>query len=225
MSKNVLQTGPKGLDAEAILQDGLELMEEIGPDSFSVRKLAAKIGCDPMAILYHFKSKRGLERAMADMLITKIRHPEVGQPWRACLSDVALQYRSLALDHPQSFPLLMRYWTTGPADFELMEIMFEALHKANIGDVLAGKLVFGFYASILGLALAEVGGLLKPPAPDIVEEIRGLPDGAFPNVKALLRDVEQRGSDGAFRAAIDVMLDGIEAAGRQAWQADGAQSL
>ncbi len=43
----------------------LELMEAGGEVGFTLRKLGVRVGCDPMSILYHFKSKEGLYRAMA----------------------------------------------------------------------------------------------------------------------------------------------------------------
>ena len=45
----------------------LALLEDVG-EAFSVRKLAQSVGCDPMSVLYHFKSKEGLSRAIANAL-------------------------------------------------------------------------------------------------------------------------------------------------------------
>ena len=63
--------GPRGLAKNEIVETAVSLMEEVGEAAFSVRKLGGRVGCDPMAILYHFKNKDGMYRAMADALAKK----------------------------------------------------------------------------------------------------------------------------------------------------------
>ena len=54
---------------------------------FSVRKLAQSVGCDPMSVLYHFKSKEGLSRAIANALSRSLVPVDPSLPWRERLRD------------------------------------------------------------------------------------------------------------------------------------------
>ncbi|MBN3785001.1 TetR family transcriptional regulator, partial [Burkholderia sp. Ac-20345] len=92
--------GPRGLDKDAIVAAALALLEDVGEAAFSVRKLAQSVGCDPMSVLYHFKSKEGLSRAIANALSRSLVPVDAALPWRERLRDLARQYRALALRYP-----------------------------------------------------------------------------------------------------------------------------
>ena len=190
----------------------VELMEEQGEDGFSIRKLGSRVGCDPMAVLYHFRSKVGLERAMADALNAKLRPVDPKAHWRTRLDDLAHQYRELALCYPQTFPLLMRFWVTGPADYKHAEMIYQALADAGLTDRQMVDVCFGFYASILGLAVAEIGGMLKPATPENIAEVKDLSPEAFPVTTRLIPAFEQQEPGRVYAQMIEMILDGIERA-------------
>lgn len=210
MSKKTTRSGPKGMAPNEILRAALRLMEGEGPEAFSIRKLGAKLGCDPMAVLYHFKSKAGLERAMADALNAEIKPVNMTANWRERLTDVAVQYRSLALRYPRTFPLLMRFWITGPADYRNAEMIYKALADAGLDDRQNVDTCFGLYASLLGLAAAEVGGLLKPATPDIIAEVAGLPPAEYPTMARLIPAFADQKAGLAYETMVQTILDGIE---------------
>ena len=212
MSKKVARLGPKGLSPQEIVAAAVALMEEEGEDRFSIRKLGARIGCDPMAVLYHFRSKVGLERAMADAVNAKLRPVDPTAHWRTRLADLAQQYRDLAIRYPQTFPLLMRFWVTGPADYRHAEMIYQALADAGLDDRQMVDVCFGFYASVLGLAAAEVGGLLKPATPENIAEVKDLSPAAFPMTTRLIPAFEQQEPRRVYAQMIEMILDGIERA-------------
>ena len=210
--KKPSRPGPRGLSPEEIVRAAVELMEERGEEGFSIRKLGTKLGCDPMAVLYHFKSKVRLERAMADALNAELEPVDPEAPWRARLSCLARQYRDLALRYPRTLPLLLRFWVTGPADYRHAEMIYQALADAGFDDQETADVCFGLYASVLGLAVAEVGGLLKPAAPEDIAEVRGLPPEAFPMTTRLIPAFEKQAPGRIYSRSVEIILDGIEAA-------------
>ena len=64
-------TRTRKLNKDELVIAAVTLMEEAGDSGFSLRKLGERVGCDPMAVLYHFKSKEGLLRAMADFPVKR----------------------------------------------------------------------------------------------------------------------------------------------------------
>ena len=45
--------GSRGLSVAQIVEAAVAVQEDVGPEGFSVRKVATRVGCDPMAVLYH----------------------------------------------------------------------------------------------------------------------------------------------------------------------------
>ena len=215
MSKNPGRPGPRGLSADAIVRAAVHVMEESGANGFSIRKVGARVGCDPMAVLYHFKSKVGLERAMADVLSAEIDLASSDRPWRDRLSHWAFQYRALALRYPQTFPLLLQFWVAGPADYRNAEAVYRALADAGFEDDRLVDICFGLYANILGLAAAEAGGLLQPATPEYLAEVRGLDPESFPFTTRLLPAFAAQEPGRVYALMVNILLDGIERASPQ----------
>jgi AcrR family transcriptional regulator len=180
MNIRASRTGPRGLDPGTILDAAVALLEQEGAAGFSVRKLAARVGCDPMAVLYHFGNKDGIERAIGEWLAERIALTNPDAPWDERLMALALQYRDLACRYPRSFPLLLRFWMTGPADLRLAEYGYAAFAEAGHADPAIADLSAGWYASILGLAAAEAGGVLKAASPAAMAALARMDTLKFP---------------------------------------------
>ncbi|KUZ27979.1 TetR/AcrR family transcriptional regulator [Burkholderia territorii] len=201
--------GPRGLDKDAIVAAALALLEEVGEAAFSVRKLAQSVGCDPMSVLYHFKSKEGLSRAIANALSRSLVPVDPSLPWRERLRDLARQYRALALRHRAAFALLQRHMSTGPADLAHIETVHRALADAGIARNALPSLCVGWYASVIGLAAAEAGGLTRPANELELAEMNALSDTAHPLVKSAAPLYAQLDPAAVHDTMLEVLHDGI----------------
>lgn len=208
--------GPRGLDKDAIVAAALALLEDVGEAAFSVRKLAQSIGCDPMSVLYHFKSKEGLSRAIANALSRSLVPVDAALPWRERLRALARQYRALALRYPAAFALLQRHMSTGPADLAHIEAVHRALADAGIPRAALPSVCVGWYASVIGLAAAEAGGLTRAANDVELAEMEALSDTAHPLVKAAAPLYAQLDPTAVHDTMLDVLLDGIAKQARAA---------
>ena len=150
------------------------MLSRDGEVGFSVRKLGVSIGVDPMTVLHHFGSKDELLRRIADRALATVELPVPSADWRADLRHVAVSYRDLAHRHPRVFHLHFRFHATGPADHASSEVVYRALRAAGLSDAEAAGLGLAFYAFILGYALAEAEGLLRPIGEEDAAELRAL---------------------------------------------------
>ncbi len=200
---------PRGLDRSAILEAAFALIDEAGEDGFSVRKVGAAMGIDPMTVLHHFRSKEELLRQIADRALGAIELPKPSGDWRNDLKNVAAAYRRLAHRHPRLFHLHFRFHATGAADHASSEIVYRALLDAGLPPVRAAGLGLSFYAFVLGFALAEIEGLLKPleGAEDL--EMSALAAETYPATAELLPAFRALDSDQAFEDAIGAFIAGI----------------
>ncbi len=94
------------LTQERIAKTSLDLIDEIGLEEFSTRRLGAALGCEAMAIYNHFASKDALLDAVVDKLFRQVSVPTKGEGWEARVRGFAVSYRALAHAHPKAFPLL-----------------------------------------------------------------------------------------------------------------------
>lgn len=205
-------TGPKGLASQAMVNAAIEFMEEVGDSNFSLRKLAFKIACDPMSLQYHFKSKKGLERAMAEELTRRISTISDASPWDERLQHLAYQYREIALAYPNTFKLMQQFWSTGLADYIRAEYVCQALTDAGCNDNQVTSFCLGYYACIIGLAASEAGGLLRPADETDVQDIENLPDQGFELTKKLAPAFQAVESGQVFAYTVNLFIEGIRKA-------------
>ncbi|WP_415219675.1 TetR/AcrR family transcriptional regulator [Rhodopseudomonas sp.] len=201
--------GPRGLAKNEIVETAVSLMEEVGEAAFSVRKLGGRVGCDPMAILYHFKNKDGMYRAMADALVAKLSPIGTDQPWQDRLRTHARDHRALALQYPNTFPLLQRFLNTGVADFPHIEMVHRALADGGVSDAEAPAVCLAWYAGVIGLCTAEIGGLVRTASESEVAEMEELPSAEFPVLKKLARTYLAVETETVFEIANELFLQGL----------------
>ncbi|HVZ04986.1 TetR/AcrR family transcriptional regulator [Hyphomicrobium sp.] len=197
------------VDKQAILEAAFELFANEGESGFSIRKLAGILGVDPMTVLHHFRSKEELLRAIADHALQGVEVPVATKCWRSDLRAVADSYRSLAHRYPRIFHLHFRYHATGPADHVSSEIVYCAMRRAGLADAEAAGLGLAFYAFILGFALAEAEGLLRPIGDADEAELNALDPVAYKATRSLVSALKALDPGAAFRASIDAFIAGV----------------
>lgn len=201
--------GPKGVDRNALLDAAFALLANEGEAGFSIRKLGASAGVDPMTVLHHFHSKEELLRQIADRALETVDLPMPSDDWRADLRKVANSYRALARRHPRVFHLHFRFNATGPADHASSEVVYRAMRKTGLPDGVAAGLGLAFYAFVLGFALAEIEGLLLPLNETEEAEMRALDPLGYPATKAFIPAFKKLNSEAAFDAAVAAFIDGV----------------
>ncbi len=211
-----MSRGRRGLDRAALLEAAFEMLAAEGEAGFSVRKLGAHIGVDPMTVLHHFRSKEELMRAIADRALATVELPLPAGDWRTDLRRVGEAYRDLAHRYPKLFHLHFRYNATGPADHASSEVVYRALRSTGLSDAATAGLGLSFYAFVLGFALAETEGLLAPLSAAEESELLALDPLAYPATQALIPAFKSLDSSAAFDAAITAFIDGVAAQARRA---------
>jgi AcrR family transcriptional regulator len=85
---------------DEVLHTALELLDEVGLDALTTRRLAERLGVQPGALYRHFPSKRALLTAMVGELTAGDGDavPATGR-WDEILRGVALEYRNRLLRH------------------------------------------------------------------------------------------------------------------------------
>jgi TetR/AcrR family tetracycline transcriptional repressor len=96
------------LERRTIVERALLLLDEVGMDGLSTRRLAAELGVKGPSLYWHFKSMGELFDQMAEVLLeTALPAPDAfPHDWRAWLADGARGIRRAALSHRDGARLL-----------------------------------------------------------------------------------------------------------------------
>ncbi len=184
------------LSQERIATTSLRLIDEIGLEEFSTRRLGAALGCEAMAIYNHFASKDAVLDAIVDRLFREVSVPPTGSGWEVRLRGFVSSYRAVAHAHPKAFPLLaMRRFRTRSR--ELVEHIIGALLEEGFEPRAAAE-IFRVVANYCnGAILDELSGTF-PPA-----------DGAHPNIKSVEEFLVPKHYDAMFERGLALLLAGF----------------
>jgi TetR/AcrR family transcriptional regulator, tetracycline repressor protein len=201
------------LDRETVLDTALRLIDEVGLDGLSLRRLAKELGVQAPALYWHFASKKDLLDHLVARANERLAHgtsgvPAPGQPWDDWLAEGLRAHRRAMLAHrdgarlaagnrptPQSWPRIER--TLGV----LVEAGFDT------SDAVRAVIVLGHYVS--GFVLDEQGDAERTD-----DEAPDLDPAEFPILAAGGRAVLDR--DTLFEYGLQRMLDGMRAQLRDA---------
>ena len=96
------------------------------------------------------------------------------------------------------------------ADLQTLLKLAIAHHdQGRLSDAEAAGLGLAFYAFILGYALAETEGLLRPISEEDEAELKGLDPFACPATLALIPAFKGLDRDATFEASVETFIDGV----------------
>src|SRR5260370_18984633 len=90
------------LDRAQVVNAAIELLDEVGLDGLTLRRLAEELGVQAPALYWHFKNKQEL---LDQMVVTisateaPVRMPEHGEPWDDWLAQRARDIRRALNSH------------------------------------------------------------------------------------------------------------------------------
>jgi AcrR family transcriptional regulator len=120
---------PVGLDADTVIAAALALIDERGPDAFTIRALATRVGVSAPTIYWHVGSKADLlaavvERVLTNMTVVGRTHGD----WEARLRGFLATVHQQLLAHPGVIQLIARVHTRalGTLSAEALDIMTSA---------------------------------------------------------------------------------------------------
>ncbi|AHH97461.1 TetR/AcrR family transcriptional regulator C-terminal domain-containing protein [Kutzneria albida] len=90
------------LDRETIVNEALALLDELGLDEVSTRRLAKRLGVEQPSLYWHFPSKAALLTAMADAAMAPHATAPLPAPsddWRDWLRENSRSFRRALLAH------------------------------------------------------------------------------------------------------------------------------
>lgn len=202
------------LTRETVLRAALELLDEVGVDGLTTRRLAERLGVQSPTLYWHFKNKRALLDAMAHAMLE--RHdrcvPLPGEDWRTWLLENAMSFRRALLSYRDGARI---HAGTGPepGEYDCAEAQLRLLCEAGFGPSEALSTMIALSRFIVGWVLEE-----QATAEDASE--RDAADLSpspvkYPLFAAALAAWQNETADAAFERAISLFIAGLEHSGKR----------
>jgi AcrR family transcriptional regulator len=196
------------LSPERIEEAALDLIEREGLDGFSIRKLAAALGCTAMSLYHYYPSKGHLMDALIDRVAAGLMPlPPPGLPWRERVRQAALVWRRMALARPAFFLFIATHRMNTPKCLVWLDAVLSLFREGMDNDEEAARLfrAVGYY--LIGAGIEETAGYSRGPS-----TVAPVPDevmaAAYPNVVAAATYFAPEAREATFVTGLDALIDG-----------------
>ena len=219
----VVQTEPKAeprppWTRERVLRAAIDLADEGGIETLSMRRLSQELGGAAMSLYNHVANKEDLLDGMIDVVFSEIEPPSDEQGWKTAMRQRAISIRTVLARHPWAIGLMESRTSPGPATLRHHDAVIGCLRRAGFSVELAAHAFSALDSYIYGFALQERSLPFHTP-----EETSALaqamlaqfPVDEYPHLAELTIDhVLEPGYDygNEYEFGLDLILDGLERA-------------
>lgn len=142
------------LQRETVARAALQLVDEVGLEGLTVRRLAADLDIQNQSLYWHFTNKQELLNCMAELMIadafTELHHPGSERDWAEWLAAFAGRFRSTMLAHRDGARILAEADLSLSNFFEGLELALDVLQNAGFDENTAAVGVITVIHFILG---------------------------------------------------------------------------
>lgn len=211
------------ITAEAIVDTAFRLIEERGPEGFSMRAVASELGGFPANLYWHVGDRAQLINLVEQRWIESVELPDDSLGWRDWMTEIAHRFRANAHRHPNVTRLMSLERASSSGSLALPDAVLGRLSGLGLGDDLvhAYNALVGGTLGFVVMELARVGDPGSDSALAAESDLRNVDAERFPHASAHFDDLadrafslrwtdaSQRPLDESFAYFIDLMLDGL----------------
>jgi TetR/AcrR family transcriptional regulator, tetracycline repressor protein len=224
---------PRGtpLSRDAVVETAIAMVDRHGLADLTMRRLGSVLGVEAMALYHHVNGREDLLEGMVAAVTDRVRVPPreplgPADGWQGFLQHVAHAVRTIAVEHPNLFPLIATRppaapWLRPPLrSLSLVEEFLDGLLYRGIRDHEAVEIYKIFTSFLLGHLLLEVsqeGASTAPPREPLDEGDAAAPNQDqdlsvhdYPTLARLEQQLRRHDADVAFEQALESLLDRLD---------------
>jgi AcrR family transcriptional regulator len=154
------------LSRERILEAALKILDAEGLAGLSMRRLASDLGVEAMSLYNHVADRRDLMDGVANLVLSKIKPPDLGLPWQRRLEAIAMGLYGALLAHPPLVLLLAsaEARVSDPTVMSGMDMIAAALADSGLRPAQQVSAFRGLIAMCFGFVIAHTQGLSSSKA-------------------------------------------------------------
>jgi AcrR family transcriptional regulator len=204
------------LTRERVLRKAVDLADEHGLESLSMRTLGRALGVEAMSLYNHVANKDDLLDGIADIVVGEIEVPPDEDDWKVAMRRRAISARAMLARHPWAGGLMESRTNPSPARLRYPEAVVGSLRAAGFSVEMAVHAFFTLDSFIYGFAVQEQN--LPSGTPEELAGMAGsilgrLPADAYPHLREVIEDYVMKAGyhyEDEFAFGLELILDGLE---------------
>jgi len=209
------------LTREHIVREALHLLDRVGFDGLTTRRLAERLGIQSPSLYNHVRDKQELLTLMANAICHEVQPPPPHAGWRMQLEAIGHDYRRVLLGHRDAARILLTTPPLGPDRLQLIEHVLAVLRSAGFTPTEAADAANVFNMFVTGFVQDETRSLPRSDVADVQPEklneqvrqsFKRLPAERYPALVALADELIEADMDRQFSFGLTAFLSGLEAA-------------
>ena len=208
------------LERDTVIATALNLLDDVGLDSLTMRRLADALGVKAASLYWHFANKQALMDGMADALMAQVAcqapaDRAANRGWRPCVAGISHEVRQALLARRDGARVYAGTYVVTDNVMRVAEAMMGPLREHGASNQLACWSTFSLLDFVLGFVMEEQAvpqdselqsGLLVRR-----EAFEALASRSYPHVLASMEAVFSLDFDARFSLGLDIFLAGLEA--------------
>lgn len=210
------------LSRERVLRAAVALADESGLESLTMRRLAQKLGAEPMSLYYHVANKDALLDGVADLFLGEIiditGKIEVSSgDWKRALRRRILSAREILLRHPWAPQIVQSRTNMSTSSLRYFDSLIGLLLEAGFSIDLTHHALHALGSRALGFT-QEMYDDSDPPDEEAMAGFLEQNAHEYPNVAAMVKGISHDADTTLgwcddqveFEFGLDLILEGLE---------------
>jgi AcrR family transcriptional regulator len=204
------------LTRDAIVEAALVVLEREGMNGLSMRKVAEELGTGAASLYWHVRDKEELLSLLLDRIVGEAEVPEPDpEHWQERVKELLRSARRLLSERRDAAQISLGRIPAGPNSLPVMERNLAVAAASGLPPRVIALATDMFALYVGAFAYEESLRVPSASAEQLAEYFRSLPPERFPNIVALAEDLTAGDQDERFEFAIELLVRGLEAMGRQ----------
>ena len=198
------------LSRERILRAAIELADEHGIESLTMRKLGQALGVEAMSLYNHVANKDDLLNGITELIISEVELPSADEEWDAALRKIAISAHDALSRHAWACNLMLSPAAINPARIHYMDSLLAVFRESGFSADVTYSAYHALDAHIFGFSLWQAThAMTAAQVPDL--ESRALHNLPLEDAPYVTEHIKQHMIEGPHRgvSAFELTLDQI----------------
>src|SRR5262245_361579 len=218
--KSVRRRKRRTLDQAQVVRAALALLDDVGLDELTMRRLAERLGVKAASLYRHVRDKEELLVLLGDEISGEIPMARSGGTWREQLVEMAENVRRGLLAHRDAARVLASTAPFGPRRLRHVEALLGVLRSAGLSRRDAARAAYHCNNFVTEFAADEArfaaftaasGSSRRKMYAEVRKHFKSLPPEEYPVIVELADYLGEDDPDGLFRFGLEVWLRGLGA--------------
>jgi AcrR family transcriptional regulator len=199
------------LSIETVVLAAAELIEEAGIGALTMRRLATRLGCSPMALYRHVETKDDLIRALGEHYLSDVELPDTAElPWQEAIVAVSSTLHEAFLARAPLVEIAAAQHVDAIPVLQASEVVLRSLRAAGLGDRDALRWLSVITSYSVGATQRKAEQRAGAPAEiKRFERVLRLPPETFPMLRELAGELVSVDFELSFEDGLRLLLQGI----------------